>query len=66
MSLVNKVKTTISDVVVNKNVLPSADMQEQIAARAYFKAEARGFSPGGELDDWLAAEAETNASTKVH
>lgn len=29
-----------------------------IAESAYYKAEARGFSPGYELDDWLAAEAE--------
>lgn len=31
---------------------------EQIAFNAYLKAEARGFEPGHELDDWLAAEAE--------
>ena len=30
----------------------------RIAESAYYKAEARGFSPGCELDDWLAAEAE--------
>jgi hypothetical protein len=29
-----------------------------IATAAYFKAEERGFAPGGELDDWLAAETE--------
>jgi hypothetical protein len=29
-----------------------------IADSAYYKAESRGFSPGYELDDWLAAEAE--------
>ena len=34
--------------------------QERIAALAYFKAEARGFWPGHELDDWLAAEEEIN------
>ncbi|HME40328.1 MAG TPA: DUF2934 domain-containing protein [Steroidobacteraceae bacterium] len=27
-----------------------------IAAAAYRKAEQRGFAPGHELDDWLAAE----------
>lgn len=32
-----------------------------IATAAYFKAEARGFAPGGELSDWLAAEMEINA-----
>lgn len=29
-----------------------------IAVRAYCKAEARGFEPGHEMEDWLAAEAE--------
>ena len=31
---------------------------ESIAERAYFKAQQRGFTPGHELDDWLAAERE--------
>jgi hypothetical protein len=29
-----------------------------IAEAAYFVAERRGFAGGGELDDWLLAEAE--------
>lgn len=29
-----------------------------IAEAAYFKAQRRGFAPGHELEDWLAAEAE--------
>ncbi|HMJ49147.1 MAG TPA: DUF2934 domain-containing protein [Burkholderiales bacterium] len=29
-----------------------------IAQAAYFRAEKRGFAPGGELEDWLEAEAE--------
>jgi hypothetical protein len=29
-----------------------------IATAAYYRAEARGFAPGRELDDWLAAEAQ--------
>jgi hypothetical protein len=29
-----------------------------IAEAAYFRAERRGFVPGHELDDWLAAETE--------
>ncbi|MDP1658536.1 MAG: DUF2934 domain-containing protein [Methylotenera sp.] len=31
-----------------------------VSERAYYKAEARGFEPGHELEDWLAAEAEVN------
>ncbi|RMD79607.1 MAG: DUF2934 domain-containing protein [Gammaproteobacteria bacterium] len=32
-----------------------------IAEAAYLRAEARGFVPGHELEDWLAAEAEVEA-----
>ena len=35
----------------------TADHQARIALTAYFIAEKRGFEPGHELDDWLAAEA---------
>lgn len=40
---------------------PAADADDykvKIALAAYFIAEKRGFEPGHELDDWLAAEAE--------
>ena len=33
----------------------------RIAELAYFKAEKRGFAPGHEEEDWLAAEAEVDA-----
>lgn len=42
---------------------PSPDcppIAEQIAIAAYFKAQSRGFEPGHELEDWLAAEAEVH------
>lgn len=32
-----------------------------IAEAAYFRAERRGFIPGEELSDWLAAEAEVES-----
>ena len=32
-----------------------------IAKAAYFRAEKRGFVPGHETEDWLAAEAEVDA-----
>jgi Protein of unknown function (DUF2934) len=38
--------------------LDSAERRELIARVAYFRAERRGFAPGGELEDWLEAEAE--------
>lgn len=36
----------------------SVARQRQIARAAYLRAEARGFAPGGELEDWLEAERE--------
>ena len=56
-----------SKITENPTVISSSDLDLQpsdekrisrIAESAYYKAEARGFSPGCELDDWLAAEAE--------
>ena len=37
------------------------DLQAWIAEAAYYRAEQRGFQPGFETDDWLAAEAEISA-----
>lgn len=34
------------------------DKVSRIAVSAYYKAEARGYEPGHEIQDWLAAEAE--------
>jgi Protein of unknown function (DUF2934) len=36
-----------------------------IAESAYLRAEARGFLPGREAEDWLAAEAEVDALLKL-
>jgi hypothetical protein len=38
------------------------DRWAMIAQLAYFRAEQRGFAPGGELQDWLDAEAEVDAA----
>ena len=38
-----------------------AELQQRIAEAAYYRAERRGFAPGGETEDWLAAEAEIKA-----
>lgn len=42
------------------------DYQVKVALAAYFIAERRGFEPGHELDDWLAAEAEISQSQSPH
>jgi hypothetical protein len=40
---------------------PSAEQRRLLIAKAaYFRAERRGFRPGHELEDWLAAEAEVD------
>jgi len=36
----------------------AAKRRELIAEAAYYREEKRGFSPGGEIGDWLEAEAE--------
>lgn len=42
--------------------VPSDELRyEMIAHAAYLRAEQRGFAPGQELDDWLAAAAEVDA-----
>jgi hypothetical protein len=38
-----------------------ANVSALIAECAYYKAERRGFQPGYELDDWLAAEREVGS-----
>jgi hypothetical protein len=57
----------ISETAENQTDISQSDIDLQpsdeerisrIAESAYYKAETRGFSPGCELDDWLAAEAE--------
>jgi hypothetical protein len=40
------------------NAMDYADRDAKIAEIAYLKAESRGFEPGHELEDWLAAEQE--------
>ena len=37
------------------------DRQAMIAQAAYFRAERHGFTPGRELEDWVAAEQEVDA-----
>ena len=40
-----------------------ATKQSMIAEAAYYCAEKRGFAPGHDLDDWLAAEVEIEVLT---
>jgi hypothetical protein len=40
------------------------ERHRQIAELAYYKAQQRGFAPGHELEDWLAAEAEVDKASR--
>jgi len=47
-------------------VVISEDVRRgMIAEAAYLRAERRGFAPGGEREDWIAAEAEVDALLKA-
>jgi hypothetical protein len=37
------------------------EVRQRIAEVAYYRAQQRGFSPGYELEDWLAAEAQVRS-----
>lgn len=39
----------------------AAQRHEMVAVAAYLRAERRGFAPGCELDDWIAAERDVDA-----
>ena len=50
---------------VRKKTAPAVPSQGErdtmVRMAAYFRAEQRGFAPGNEWEDWLAAEAEIDA-----
>jgi hypothetical protein len=43
----------------------AAARETAIAREAYYRAERRGFAPGYDLDDWLAAEAEVDGNGPI-
>jgi Protein of unknown function (DUF2934) len=47
-----------------KTVPEDEDRTHRIAVLAYFKAEARGYEPGYEMQDWLDAENEIIKKTE--
>jgi hypothetical protein len=58
--------STIKDSSLQRREIPSySDSREaRIAEAAYWRAEQRGFAPGGELEDWLEAEKEVDTSSR--
>jgi hypothetical protein len=41
---------------------PASSREALIATAAYYRAERRGFQPGHETEDWLAAEREIDGA----
>lgn len=63
-------KPSVSDAAVAKqtkaasapaNFVGPGQRAALIAKAAYYRAEKRGFAPGHETEDWLAAESEVDA-----
>ena len=60
-----KVQPRLREVPAQESRQPTQeDLQRSIAEAAYYRAEHRGFEPGGETQDWLAAEAEVLARVR--
>ena len=52
-----KMKFALSDKFKKSTAhIPDQDYHEMVSEAAYYKAEQRGFIPGYEEEDWLAAE----------
>lgn len=45
-----------------RTTLSEDEVRRMIAEAAYLRAAQRGFVPGGDVDDWLAAEQEVRAA----
>jgi Protein of unknown function (DUF2934) len=54
-----------ADKAQNPAPTSAAQVQVWIAEAAYYRAERRGFEPGRETEDWLAAEAEVLARVRA-
>ena len=53
-----------ASIELNSSEIEGEDKLSCIAVLAYYKAEARGYEPGHEMQDWLDAEAEIMEKTK--
>jgi hypothetical protein len=56
-----KVKPVAPEPELAATPISDDGVREQIAGLAYRLAEARGFAPGHEVEDWLRAEAQVKA-----
>ena len=58
----NVAPKTKSTAATDGGSLPQEARWRRTAIAAFYRAQARGFLPGGELDDWLEAEREVDAA----
>lgn len=56
-----KGKRSASSKSTGRAAVSAEDRRAMIAEAAYLRAERRGFDPGHETEDWLAAEEEVDA-----
>ena len=56
---------TAEDIRIASEFIGPERRRSLIAQAAYFRAKHRGFEPGHELDDWLAAEAEVDTALTI-
>jgi hypothetical protein len=56
-----KPKTPATTAAPAKAHVSEETRRAMIAESAYLRAERRGFAPGGEVEDWMAAEREVDA-----
>jgi hypothetical protein len=56
-----KGKRSTSSKSAGRASVSAEDRRAMIAEAAYLRAERRGFDPGHETEDWLAAEEEVDA-----
>lgn len=54
-----------STAVLQRSAIDQESRRAMIATAAYFRAEKRDFVPGGELDDWIRAEAEIDSLLRL-
>ena len=47
---------TVEEITEALSATKALSRKSRIAVAAYYQAERRGFVPGGEQEDWLAAE----------
>jgi hypothetical protein len=52
----------VLSIIADEAGAEDAEHLQRVATAAYFMSQKRGFEPGHELDDWLAAEQEIAAA----